>query len=152
VAPRAIRFSQAELAAITRVAHHFSRIDEPQADPKLSLVLRGLEKKMLAALAPPEDKPGIGWRRFAELLKEHLGARLAVPENPTPAWYARISGKLKEQGVTEAQTTTVARWMAGWRRVPVSLDYLAYRMPEMLAQAELRPGAPATQTYSLDDE
>lgn len=98
---------------------------------------RSLLEKMDRASEGPELAPGLGWKRFAELAGEVLGDRLALPPKPGPAWYQRVSSRLRDTGLDEQGARKVARAArTALPRGPISLEYLAVRITDLLARAE----------------
>jgi hypothetical protein len=122
--------------------------------PTKSRPLAKLLAKMEEASKPRVDT-GLGWKRFSEIAREELGEKLAMPESPGAAWYARVSGKLRELGVTEEDARLLSRYVASWRRQSVALEYLANQATVLIAQAKranVQVTAATGKAYSLFEE
>lgn len=103
-------------------------------------ILRKLE---VSELTVKSARPtGIGWAKAADAMREVLGTSLALPPRPDVGWIARMSGRIRDLGLTEEDCTTIAREAAKKGRRTESFEWLIKKAPEYLAEAQLAPTSP----------
>ena len=108
----------------------------------------------MAELAGPKKKaPGIGWQAAADAMRGVLGDNLALPPSPTTEWCVRMSGKIRDWGLTAEDCVKIATATKSWRQ-PVSFETAIYKGLSLLStpSAATKPGpGPRFKPQGMDE-
>lgn len=141
--PTAIRLAKPERALLVKLLE-----DDAEKHPLVGAKVRDavLDKILKSELTKPKARPpGIGWRAAANAMGEVLGSSLALPPNPDAGWCARMSGRIRDQGLSEDDFRLIARlWKAKWPRAPAyTFERAVMNATALLAEAKHEgPGNP----------
>lgn len=132
---RKITFTVAERAAVVASIELLPNYCDEPSVAKTVKQLRSLLQKMDEASSKVVDE-GLSPYRYVEIAKEELGARLALPPNPGPAFWGKLKNRLRELGLTEESARRVVK-VAGrtFTRGPIEADFILWKATHLLAAA-----------------
>lgn len=127
-----MKIASAQLNALETV------IKALRKNPEYKKITSDLEK-LLAKLKKPAAKPvksGIGVDRAVAAMREVLGAKLAVPRNPSETWIIYMSKRIKMLGLTEDDCRKIARCVAIKWNPPYGFEYCIKAADRLLVEAD----------------
>ncbi len=125
-----------EHAALKYVIEISEKVTTHKTHVKHIMKLKNLLEKVdnRAAIPPPS---GLSFASFHAVLFHKLGKRLALPPNPSPAWYAMQTNRIKSTGIDKEQARLVAIG-ASMMRYPaiIPFELIVHRITGLLAEGQ----------------
>ncbi len=129
-----VRFLKAEreyLVKLLEMVHAPTKADIKARDG----ILEKLEKsELIKKTAKPA---GIGWERAAAAMRGVLGPTLALPPSPDIGWRSKMSGRVRDLGLSELDCVSIAKVLRakGWKTY--SFEKTIWAADRLLAEAQL---------------
>lgn len=90
--------------------------------------------QLLDGYAQAAGKPGLGYKELVTSFRDHLGAGLALPPNPSTTWIIRQVNRAKELGLDVDSIREIAeRVREKYPRPPWDFEWLLRAAPRLLA-------------------
>lgn len=133
----AIRLTKAERTVLREALEDWTSVVLTEVATKDKKIVEGILTKLdLSELGLKKKSTGLAVPKAVEAFRGVLGARLIVPPTPGPSWWAQMSRKLADYGLTEGDCRTVAKVAAAQWQGPIRAESLIRQADRLLSMSQ----------------